>query len=247
MLNLHHRFSAAVLGPLVLSGILGLGCGFLGTEPSPPARPLIASLSMDFVVNHGLESVRVWFTQTDPPGPLGPGEVPAGRSVVTLRTSSGDEEEKLLLSFVCLDQKLSRYQCNTFGVGVPEGTTREDLEPRLAPVSGRLIGLYFNGRIAFVFVTEGNVFDAMRQAERWPGVRYVNLSRIGSVQAIGTVEQMQSTPGDAPGLGVLWIPVLSSGPPIPFDGQVQARAGDTITVTYDGGGASLVQATIVVP
>jgi hypothetical protein len=234
----------APIRSLLLVGLPVLACGSLGTEPSPPTRPLIASLSLDFVVNHGQESVRVWFTQAPP---RGPGEIPAGRSVVTLRTSSGDEEEKLLFSFVCLDREGTPYVCNSFVVGLQEGTSESDLIPLLRPMAGRLTHLLFKGSMAGVFVTEGNVFDAMRQARQWPGARWVVLNKLATVQDIGLpANEIAATSGDEPARGVLWVPVLASGPPVPFDGVVQAQPGDTLTVTYDGGGPQLVQAQIVV-
>lgn len=106
------------------------------------------------------------------------------------------------------------------------------------PISGRLTYLVRQGATAAVFVTEGNVFEAMRRARGWPGARSAILDYVW----------YPASGAPAPsGPFVLTVLPLASGPPVPFDGEVQVQPGDVITVTYDGGGPALVQSTIVVP
>jgi hypothetical protein len=229
-----HRFdlSAVVTLPLLLL-LVGIPVACTQpVEPNPAADPEIASLEIDAeALRSGLLVVRAV--------PVEPTVVAAKRAAIELsvQTSSGATRMMAAEPEVCVvppgtgltdplgnDYTGAEYVCNQFLMGLVSPSDAWRLGPHLDAIDGhlRLPPYIEHGPIsASVRIFSGDVFEAMRAAKKWPGVRYVEISGFWYTAA-----------------GPPHPPAFVGAVAVDLDGQqpgsrsLVVRPGDTITVTY---------------
>lgn len=150
------------------------------------------------------------------------------RIAVTVRTSGGDREELVLRPELCRTGDGTVYVCDTFYLAMHPGQHVGQLSGRLREVGGRYGWISSDGQHASVQLFETDAQEAMRVAGRWPGVRWVELSGVGSVQG-----------GPAVGTGARGAAPIEYEAAAPGDGKVQVVSGETLTVEYRQPGGDL--------
>lgn len=242
-----------VASKLLLLALLVVSCSDPTGPRSQPVR----------VVNVEFEEIRILETSLREGGVL---SVSGGmadpvrfeqhdRVRFTVLTSGGDEEELLLRPRICWMGSVaglgasahSHYFCNQFLLGA---RTRSDLE-NLAPLVEQLPGRYLEGRLcnglgecwdpglrmSTVTILEGNLFAAIRKAERWPRVEAVTIATFATIG--GPPEgRGNSFHGETP---------IEFADGVAGDGRVQIRPGDEVTVLYRQPDGSSLTTTVTVP
>jgi hypothetical protein len=158
---------------------------------------------------------------------------------IEIRVSSGDRERLALYPEYCPPRARGwKYICFEFDVLTRNGYDVRSLAGYAAGIGGRMqwvIGGWL-GRV--VLFSLGDQVSAARRALSWPGVASVELAPIGfCLEGSDCIDWSQLT-----------RPVqVDTGAPVPGDGVVQVRSGDTVTVFYKQPGGLTVQAQAPVP
>lgn len=203
--------------------LLALSAGALLSGCSAPMTPRDAGLPQ-------LRELRIEPSSLRPGGALVVRAVPADdrfpissdlRIPVSVRTSSGDREEILLRPELCRTADGTVYICDTFYLAMHPGQRVTQLSARLEEIGGRFGWISSDGQHASVQIFRGDLQAIMRVAAGWPGVRWVELSGIGTIQG-----------GPTPGTGVRAAAPFEYGAAAPGDGEVQVSSGGTLTVEY---------------
>ena len=175
------------------------------------------------------------------PVPMLPSAIPAGRSVIIVTTSGGDTELQPLYLFICLDDAHREYVCNSFSVGLRPGSDARSLISSLSTFSPTVTSMAIDSSSIGLFIEQGDVFEAMARAKRWPGARWVTPSGIFPPPGPPRSETALSIPRT-----VAYMPIIPEAV-VPHDGVLQARPGDSVWVRYSGDPRQSVERVIVLP
>jgi hypothetical protein len=117
------------------------------------------------------------------------------------------------------------------------GYQAQQLRPVMDQIPARFILVSVSGRVAGIWVfDQARVNDAIAILARQPGVKYVGLALLFSTGAGSAVSP--ELEGALP---------LDFARAVPRDGHLQARSGDTLTVTYAQPTGVLLSNQFVIP
>jgi hypothetical protein len=155
--------------------------------------------------------------------PAAPALTPYTRVPLLVTTDAGDVEELLLRPRVCESDE-GPYLCVQFLFSMEEGRHVGEVMDRVDDINGELRyvadpdGWFGNG-----LIYDGDVNRVIRIVRTWPGVRSANRDILFYPLAGSAVHARQ--------LAV--YARLELGEAVAGDGRIQARAGDSVTVSYE--------------
>ncbi len=224
---------SAVRTLVAASGVVMFACS-RSTEPIVQVHPLLTSAGVDdftsAFVDWGLVAVSALPADTS----YRPG--PRDRIPVAVTSSSGDTESVGLSSIVC-GQPPTLYACRQLELQMDSGYQAQQLRLAMDQIPARFTLVSVTGQVAGVWVFEPASLDnAIEILSRQPGVKHVGLALISSVGGGGSASPYLE--------GALPLDFLRV---VPGDGHLQARSGDTLTVTYDQPNGTQLRSQFVVP
>lgn len=189
------------------------------TEPTTSVNPALRTLRIDHSALRPSGILFVYAEPVDSNFKLGTGE----RIPIHVRTSGGDAETVMLKPSLCRTPEGAEYVCDSFIVGLQGIGHAEELQPRLDEIPARYTTKYSDGRAAAIRILGGSLEDAMKRAQSWPGVRWVERNGIAYIASGPPRSRLQALVGAAA------FDVAGS---TPGDGHVQVRAGEEIVIEY---------------
>jgi hypothetical protein len=211
--------AAQALAAVLAATALASTCARL-LEPLAQVHPLLALAKIDDFTSSLVDSglIAISALPADTSYRLGPRD----RIPVAITTSGRDSEAVELSQSVC-GEPPTLYACRELELQMDSGYQAQQLRPVVDQIPARFILVSVSGQVAGIWVFEpASLDDAIGILSRQRGVKYVGLALIYSVAGGG---------GASPYLeGAL---PLDFARVVPHDGHVQARSGDTLTVTYD--------------
>jgi len=156
-------------------------------------------------------------------------------------TSSGGDTESVELSPLVCGSPPTVYACQELDLEMDSGYQAQQLRPVMDQIPARFILVSVTGQDAGIWVFDpARLNDAISILARQPHVRYVGPTGIGAV-AGGSGGGGSTAPDLEGALPLDFVRV------VPRDGHLQARSGDTLTVTYSQPNGTQLTSQFVIP
>lgn len=163
---------------------------------------------------HGLGSFSVW---AHPDGAAGPS---TGVVRVRVRTTGGDEEQIELLP-------ASGFLPRQLVVSMRDGEHLASLRARLGAARLRFGSFGITGENGLLHVVDGDPAAALARVRGWPEVRNASPNAVVSMDGAG------------PGSPVVGTLPMDEADPVPGNGTLELRPGETAAVEYRGADGTL--------